>query len=134
MIGILIVSHGNLGSALADCARHVFGDPIPAMAAVSVNRSDDPAKVLGTLQALVAELDQGDGVLVLSDVFGATPSNLVCRLLQPGRVEGLAGVNVPMLLRALQYRHESLPQAQAKALAGGRDGVLHIGTDICGVI
>lgn len=131
MIGILIVSHGSLGQSLTDCAEHVFGGPIPGLRAVNVHHSDDPAQLVRRLGGLVRELDSGAGVLILADIFGATPSNVVCRLLQPGRVEAIAGVNVPMLLRALQYREQELGILLDKALSGGRDGVLHIGTEVC---
>ena len=73
---------------------------------------------------LIKQLDRGDGVLVLSDICGATPCNIASRLVNPGRVECLAGVNLPMLVRALTYRNEPLSVAAEKALAGGREGVI----------
>jgi PTS system ascorbate-specific IIA component len=71
-------------------------------------------------------VDYGDGVLVMTDVFGATPANLAQKLIRPGRVEVLAGVNLPMLLRALTYRDRDMQTLITKAIAGGRDGVLHM--------
>ena len=68
-------------------------------------------------------LDEGDGVLVLTDVYGATPGNIAARLLEPGKVEGIAGVNLPMLVRALTYRNEPLRTVVAKAMSGGVEGV-----------
>jgi PTS system ascorbate-specific IIA component len=82
-------------------------------------------------QRLIDELDQGDGVLMLSDVYGATPCNTACRLLYPGRVEGLAGVNLPMLIRALTYRNETLDKLVVKAVSGGHEGILHISPELC---
>src|SRR5712691_1999815 len=90
MIGILIVSHGAFGEALIHSASHVLGKR--------------PLQV----QELVRQLDSGEGVLVLTDILGATPSNIATRLLKPGRVEGLAGASLPMLIRALTYREEPL--------------------------
>jgi PTS system mannose-specific IIA component len=72
---------------------------------------------------LIRFLDQGDGVLVMSDIYGATPSNIAARLLKPGRVEGVAGVNLPMLIKALSYRDQPLAVAVSKATAGGADGI-----------
>ena len=77
------------------------------------------------------ELDEGQGVLILSDIYGATPCNMVSKLLEPGRVEGVAGVNLPMLVRALTYRNESLARLVEKALSGGREGVVHFTEEAC---
>ena len=87
---------------------------------------DDPDALLPQAQDLIAHLDDGSGVLVLTDIYGATPANLVARLLVPGRIEALAGVNLPMLIRALTYRERDLATVIDKATSGGRDGVLRI--------
>ena len=75
---------------------------------------------------MLTRLDSGEGVLVLTDVFGATPANLALKLLQPGRVEGLAGVNLPMLLRALTYRDKGMETLLMRARDGGRDGIINM--------
>jgi len=72
---------------------------------------------------LIRFLDQGEGVLVMSDIYGATPSNIAARLLKPGRVEGVAGVNLPMLIKALSYRDQPLAAALAKAMSGAAEGI-----------
>ena len=89
-------------------------------------RSDDPDALLPVAEDLIRFLDQGPGVLVMTDIYGATPSNIACRLLRPGRVEGIAGVNQPMLIRALTYREEPLVALVEKALAGGAEGVVRM--------
>ena len=71
-------------------------------------------------------VDNGKGVLVLTDIFGASPANLALKLLEPGRIEGIAGVNLPMLLRALTYRDKGMETLLTRAIAGGRDGVLNM--------
>lgn len=71
-------------------------------------------------------VDTGKGVLILTDIFGASPSNLALKLLVPGHVEGLAGVNLPMLLRALTYREKGMETLLTRAVAGGRDGILNM--------
>ena len=68
---------------------------------------DDPDAILPVAEDLIRFLDQGQGVLVLTDIYGATPSNIAARLLEPGQVEGIAGVNLPMLIRALTYRERA---------------------------
>lgn len=133
MIGILIIAHGTLGDSLIHCANHVFGGPLTQLAQFGVAVHDAPAALLPQVQKLIGELDSGDGVLVLTDMYGATPSNLACRLVEPARVECVAGINLPMLVRALTYRNESLETVAQKALSGGREGVVHVTQEACDV-
>lgn len=126
MIGILILTHEDLGDHLIRCASHVVGMRPPQLMHLSVFPQDDPDTVLSSASALIKQLDSGDGVLVLSDIFGATPCNIASRLVQPGKVECVAGVNLPMLVRALTYRNEPLPVVIEKGLSGGQGGVVHI--------
>lgn len=125
MIGLLIIAHGSLGESLIDCASHVLGKTPPQVLSLAVGTHDDPSELLPAAQALVKELDSGQGVLVLSDVYGATPCNMVIKLLSPGHVEGVAGVNLPMLVRVLNYREAGIKKCVEKAISGGRDGVVH---------
>jgi mannose PTS system EIIA component len=128
---IVVIAHQPLASALEASARHVFSrDPRCAeyrLRALDVEPDADPALVEQRVRALLAEIDDGCGVLVLTDCLGATPANVAARLAQPGKVEVVAGVNLPMLLRALCYS-DSTPDALAeKALAGGTRGIAPIG-------
>lgn len=133
MIGILIIAHGTLGDSLIHCANHVFGGPLAQLSQFGVAVHDVPVALLPQVQKLVDELDSGDGVLILTDMYGATPSNLACRLVEPARVECVAGINLPMLVRALTYRNESLETVAQKALSGGREGVVHVTQEACDV-
>jgi PTS system ascorbate-specific IIA component len=123
MIGILLVSHGAFGEALIHCASHVLGKRPLYLRQLGVTIHDDPDAILPVAEDLIRFLDQGAGVLVLTDIYGATPSNIASRILKPGKVEGIAGVNLPMLIRALTYRDETLEALIAKALSGGQDGL-----------
>jgi PTS system ascorbate-specific IIA component len=129
LIGILIVAHDSLGDSLARAVTHVLGTRPLQFEVLSVAATDDPLQLLPAAREQVARLDTGEGVLVFSDIYGATPCNLVCKLLQPGRVEGLAGVNLPMLVRAFTYRSKGMETMITKAVSGGCDGVLHIKAD-----
>ena len=129
MIGILIVCHGSLASSLAAAVTHVLGQRPAQFDTLSVGAKDDPSELLPKARQLVAALDTGDGVLVFSDIFGATPCNLASKLLIPGRIELLAGANLPMLVRALTYRDRDLDTMIKKAISGGCDGVLHVEVD-----
>ena len=123
MIGILIVSHGAFGESLIHSASHVLGKRPLFLRQVGVTVHDDPDAILPVAEDLIRFLDQGQGVLVLTDIYGATPSNIAAKVLVPGRVEGIAGVNLPMLIRALTYREESLEDLIEKARSGATDGV-----------
>ena len=127
MIGILIVSHGAFGEALIHCASHVLGKRPQRVRQVGVTVHDDPEAMLQQAQGLVRELDSGAGVLVLTDMLGATPANIATRLLVPGKVAGVAGVSLPMLIRALTYREEPLSTVLAKAVSGGQEGIVLLG-------
>ncbi len=131
MIGILIIAHGSLGSSLMECAKHVMGKEPQQMAYLAVNNDDDLSSVLPQAQAMVKELNSGEGVLVLSDMYGATPCNTVGKLLQPGVVEGVAGVSLPMLVRTMNYRNVPLLILVQKAVSGGREGVVHFNREGC---
>ena len=126
MIGILIVSHGAFGESLIHSASHVLGKRPLYLRQLGVTVHDDPEAILPVAQDLIRFLDQGEGVLVLTDIYGATPSNIAMRLLRPGRVEGIAGVNLPMLIRALTYREEPLMAMRDKALSGAAEGVMRM--------
>jgi PTS system ascorbate-specific IIA component len=131
MIGILIVAHGAFGEALIHSASHVLGKRPLLVRQVGVTVHDEPEAILPQARELARQLDEGDGVLVLTDIYGATPGNIALRLLEPGRVAGVSGVNLPMLIRALTYRDQGLSVVVEKALSGGTEGVLHMSTDCC---
>ena len=127
MIGILIVSHGAFGESLIHSASHVLGKRPLYLRQVGVTVHDDPDEILPVAQDLIRFLDQGRGVLVMTDIYGATPSNIAARLLDPGRVEGVAGVNLPMLIKALSHRDEStLEELARKAIAGAGEGIVRM--------
>jgi len=131
MIGLLIVAHGTLGESLVHCASHVAGKRPLYLMQLGVTVHDDPDAILPQGRDLIRFLDQGRGVLVMTDIFGATPSNIACRLLEAGRVEGVSGVNLPMLIRALTYRELSMPELIEKAIAGGREGIINMPASQC---
>ncbi len=132
MIGVLLVTHGSIGEALLSSAGQILGGPPAQAAAIGVAPGEDPAAALERARAAAARLDRGDGVLVLTDMFGATPCNVVGRMLVDGRVEGVSGVSLPMLVRVLSGRNGSLAHAVARARSGGAEGVVYINRDRCG--
>jgi PTS system mannose-specific IIA component len=131
VIGILIVTHGEIGTSLLDSASQILGARPQQIATLSVWRQDDPDDLVLRARELMEQIDAGKGVLILTDLFGATPGNVVSRLLDDGRVEGVSGVSLPMLLRVLTGRDGELGAAVQRALSGGTEGLVHMNTDRC---
>lgn len=129
MIGVLIIAHDSLGESLVRAVTHVLGARPVQFEVLSVAATDDPMQLLPGARDQVQRLDTGEGVLVFSDLFGATPSNLAAKLVQPGHIELVAGVNLPMLVRAFTYRSRDMQTMVTKAISGGCEGVLHIEVD-----
>ena len=126
MIGILLITHGSLGEALLQCACHVLNRRPPQILQLGVTGQDDPLDALPLARRLLEMVDDGSGVLILTDILGATPANIAAKLLEPGRVAGVAGVNLPMLLRVITYRERSMDVLLKKAIAGACEGVVHM--------
>jgi PTS system mannose-specific IIA component len=129
MIGIMIIAHDSLAEGLARAVTHVLGARPPQFEVLSVAATDDPLALLPAARELVRQLDTGGGVVVFSDIYGGSPSNLAAKLLKAGRVEGIAGVNLPMLVRAFTYRTRDMETLLKRAVSGGCDGVLHMSVD-----
>ena len=126
MIGILIVAHGAFGEALIHSASHVLGKRPLGVRQVGVTVHDDPQAILPQARDLVRQLNTGDGVLVLTDMLGATPSNIACNLLVPDRIQGVSGINMPMLIKALTYRDKPMEVLIQKTLAAAQEGVIRM--------
>jgi PTS system mannose-specific IIA component len=122
-VAILLITHNDLGASLVDTATKMLGRCPLVTETLAVALDGDPDQIQTRAQGLVDHIDQGDGVLVMTDMFGATPSNIANRLLG-GRVAVVAGLNLPMLVRALNYAHLGLADLSEKARSGGCDGVI----------
>ena len=131
MIGILVVAHNALGESLVDCVKHVLSSAPHNLKVLSVYAGDDPQLKLVEGQTLIKQLDTGGGVLVLSDVFGATPSNIARQLCLTENVMGVAGVNLPMLLRVVCSSGKTLPELAEIAIEGGRECIVYIDSEGC---
>jgi PTS system ascorbate-specific IIA component len=126
MIGIFLLTHGTLGESLIHTAIHVLNKRPARLRQLGVTAQDDPLLLLPQAQTIVKELNDGDGVLILTDMYGASPANIAAKLIVPGKVEAVAGVNLPMLIRALTYRERSLDVMVTKAVSGGCEGVMRV--------
>jgi PTS system ascorbate-specific IIA component len=123
-VGVLLMTHESMGAALVNAARHVLGRlPLP-VEVQEVTANADPDQMLRAAAANARGLDHGDGVLVLSDLYGATPCNIAQRLPDLGvRMHCVSGLNLPMLLRVLNYPEQSLDELAQTAASGGRGGI-----------
>jgi PTS system ascorbate-specific IIA component len=126
MVGILLLTHAPLGQAFIDAASHVFRGRPANLEAIDVLADQDPAEVKRIAKTAISKLDDGSGVLVITDVMGGTPSNCTIQLNDPGHVEIIAGISLPMLLRAITYRNDTLDVVVEMALAGGQSGVVRV--------
>jgi PTS system ascorbate-specific IIA component len=122
---ILIIAHAPLATALRECALHVFPDCTGEVIAIDVPPDEAPEDTFASAQHLL-DVEPGQQILVLTDVIGATPSNVAQRLVQAHESSLIAGVNLPMLLRTVCYRHENLEELTSRALEGGTQGVLQL--------
>lgn len=116
MIGIVIVTHADLGMQLLRTAQEIVG-PLLRVEAVSIHASEEIDKARKKIEAVLAKVDDGSGVLVLTDLFGGTPSNLVLSYLEAARLEVVTGVNLPMLMKLPSLREEEDLKAMAEKLA-----------------
>jgi PTS system mannose-specific IIA component len=125
MNGILIIAHAPLASALRQCVLHVFPDNPAGVVALDVQPNMPPEETLAQARIVFSQLGTSH-VLVLADVFGATPCNVAQKLVDGVRSKLITGVNLPMLLRTVSYRHEALDALVARAVMGGTQGVMQV--------
>ena len=129
MNAILLIAHAPLANAFRQCALHVFPDCESTVSAIDVQPNLSPEETLATARISLEQLGrlpQVSGVLVLTDIFGATPSNVAQKLVDGVRSRLITGVNLPMLLRAVSYRHEPLEALVSRAVVGGTQGVMQV--------
>lgn len=122
---ILIIAHAPLANALRDCALHVYPECAGSVIALDVLPNASPEDTLAQARTAWAQ-SPDDGLLVLTDIFGATPANVAQKLVSGSYAKLIAGVNLPMLFRTVCYRHEPLDTLVARALTGGTQGVMQV--------
>jgi PTS system ascorbate-specific IIA component len=126
MISILLITHGELGKSLIECATHVLGNKPLFLESLSIENDCTHESMFKQISERINLLDQGDGVLILTDIFGATPCNIITKIIKPGKVSAIAGVNLSMLIRTINYRNEPFDSLISKAIQGAQDGIIHI--------
>lgn len=131
MAGILIIAHAPLASALEEFVRHVYSEVPDRLVALDVMAHEDSKLTLDKAIQVAKNISSENGLLILTDIMGATPANVASRLARlpefKGQVRVLAGVNLPMLMRAISYRSEGIDSVMQKAMNGGQQGIMPIG-------
>jgi len=123
-VGLLIISHNGIGPAMLGTATFMLdGCPLQARL-LAASRDCDPEELIADASEEIATLDEGDGVLILTDLYGSTPSNVAKKLSTRSRVRTVAGMNLSMLMRVLNYPQLDLDQLAEKAVDGGKDGIV----------
>ena len=126
MVGVIVVTHGQFGKHLLEAAQTILG-PQEQCAHIAIEGAVDMAELLSELKNTVKKLETGSGVIILTDMFGGTPSNISLSLLQPGKVDVLTGANLPMLLRILGMRDQELTQLAQDAKNAAIQGIVVAG-------
>lgn len=129
MVGILLILHDPLASAFMTAVSRMFEGEPERIEAMDVLVDQDLDDIKKKASEAIARVNNGSGVLIFTDVLGGTPSNCGHDLVVPGQVEVLTGLSLPMLLRAINYRHEKLETVIEKSLSGGKSGALRMGID-----
>jgi PTS system mannose-specific IIA component len=131
MTGLLVDTHGNLASELVQAVRRIVGD-VPRMNAISIDWDDPVESARAAIEQGVHDLDEGDGVLILTDMFGGTPSNIALSLLEPGRIEIVSGVNLAMLIKFSNLRESLSPGEIAVRIASQGKRSIQVASELLG--
>ena len=123
-VGVLIVTHPGIGSALAHSAQRIMGDSPLKTFCLDIPVDSDVERTEHEISQALANLDAGDGVIILSDIFGATPNNLARKFAAPGHVHIVSGINLPMLIRLYNYPNTDLAELCELATEGGQRGIM----------
>lgn len=123
-VGILIITHNNIGQQLLETARVMLGTCPLKTVSLAIHNDCNLETSIAEAEALLDDLNSGEGVLVLTDMYGSTPSNIANRLASENSVIVISGVNLPMLIRVLNYPRLNLAQLAEKARSGGHDGIM----------
>jgi PTS system ascorbate-specific IIA component len=125
-VGILLVTHNDIGTSLIYSLEEILGTlPLP-IKALPVRIGGEPMSYCYHLEQLYMTVNEGHGVLVLTDIFGATPCNIACHLIENYRVRVVCGVNLPMLIKIMNYPSADLDTLANKALSGGTQGIFDV--------
>jgi len=120
------MAHLEIANALVSCAEHVLAKRVINLHVIPVRKTENIEHILNRAEEFISKLSDERQILLLTDLFGATPSNIASKLIKPGKIEMITGLNMPMLLRAISYTEYDLQMCVEKAIEGGKNGILHV--------
>lgn len=126
MVNIILVTHLEIANGFASCLEHILSKRVDNLHIVPVRKTEATESIINKVKDFINEVSQKGAVLILVDIFGATPSNIASGLVKKGKVELITGLNLPMLLRAISHSNEPLVVCANKALEGAQNGIIHI--------
>ncbi|MBY0379286.1 MAG: PTS sugar transporter subunit IIA [Burkholderiales bacterium] len=131
MVNIIVIAHSEIANSFAYCVEHVLAKRINNLHILPVKKTEDADNILFKAQEFIEKIGVNDEILILTDIYGATPSNIAQKLVKPGSVELITGLNLPMLIRAISYAKDGLKVCVDKALDGAICGIVHLGGKVC---
>jgi len=126
MIGILLVTHGEIGKSLIDCAAHILGKSINQLECIPIDPKSDLQECEKYIENEIKNLDMGTGVLIMTDIYGATPSNILKKYSSRDNIEVITGLNLAMVIQAITSRDGSLSDTTNKCLESAEDGIINM--------
>ncbi|MDQ5920263.1 MAG: mannose system component [Pseudomonadota bacterium] len=131
MVNILVIAHSEIANSFAYCVEHILNKRVDNLHILAVKKAEDTDSILARARELIDKIkhDYNDEVLILSDLFGATPCNIAQRLVEKDKIELISGLNLPMLIRAISYAKNKLSDVVKKSLEGAVSGIVHFTGD-----
>ncbi len=129
MISIVVIAHSEIANSFAYCVEHILAKRVDCLHILAVRKTEDTDDVYFRARELIDKVSHDNDVLILADLFGATPCNIAQKLVVKGKVELITGLNLSMLIRAITYSKSDLATALAKSLEGAKSGIIHISGD-----
>ncbi len=131
MVNILVIAHCELANSFKSCVENIIAKDVNYLHTIAVTPTDTVEYIISSVQKLIIKIGEDNEILILSDIYGATPSNIAQKLLKPQQIEMIAGLNLPMLIRAISYAKDGLELCIQKTLDGGLSGIIHVGGKKC---
>lgn len=126
MVTLIVMAHLEIANSMVSCAEHILAKRVANLHIIPIKKTENVEHILNRVQLFVNKLSDDRQILLLTDLFGATPSNIASRLIKPGHIEMITGLNMPMLLRAISYATHDLHVCIEKAIEGGKNGIVYL--------
>lgn len=126
MVTIIVIAHAEIANGLVSCVEHILAKRVENVHIISVKKTENIEQTLLRVQEFIIKFAHEKQILLLTDLFGATPSNIATRLIKPGQIEMITGLNMPMLLRAISYANYALRICVEKSIEGGKNGIVYL--------